>query len=245
MNTSTKCQAADPDRCLHHGVFTQMAEVTQLLRNNTADPTLLDRYFELRTRAEGLSQVPVPTLFTDEIAETTNLQVFNKVAKGDSLWEASPYKAFYETKNGKLRGSWGEHYLRGRSEQAGILVEKPGTTHFDLRLNGIRVEIKTNGSDHADHRIALNWAQIRPAQSYDYLIGQVVTPQEVCYYVLPHAELQRRAADGSIKNQHGGKEAESGTYVLSSREPAWVKPYRMSFDAMMEKFREESKIRES
>ena len=107
-----------------------------------------------------------------------------------------------------------------------------------VSTTGVKVEVKTNGSSHAGAEVFINWGQIRPSQDYEYLVGQIVTPQEVIPYVIPKADIAKLIAAGNLKQQHGGKAAtNANTYIVNGKHPAWVYGYRTSWQALADRLR--------
>lgn len=154
--------------------------------------------------------------------------IFDREDRHLPLWASSIFLKFYLNKNGKKRGTWGEQYFRAQCKALGVNVESPESSEHDGIFNGIKIEIKTNGSSYGGSKMRINWAQIRPSQDYDLMICQVITPDKVYYFRFTPAEIQQLITQGKITGQHGGDHANSGTYILSgSKIPTWVLSYQV------------------
>lgn len=169
-------------------------------------------------------------------SDTVNLSIINLVNKSVfgtedvelPLWENSPFLKFYLNKNGKQRGTWGERYFKEMCKLYGVKVEPSDNAGHDGKFNGIKIEIKTNSSSGVGNNLKINWAQIRPSQDYEFMIGQVVTPSEIVYFRFSAEDIKKIISEGKIGNQHGGKAVLSGTYILNkSKIPEWVLPYKI------------------
>jgi hypothetical protein len=135
------------------------------------------------------------------------------------LWQDSKYLAFKRCQSGKQRGTWGERYFSARMAALGCDVMMPDTTDCDRIVNGTRIEIKTWSSDYDDvANASVNICQIRPHQDYDIIVAQMVTPKRVRVFVLDKQDIWHLIRCGLAKNQHGGSDTHSGTYICATQE---------------------------
>lgn len=170
-----------------------------------------------------------------ELIAALDEQVLLQDEAEDLEWASSPFRSFYEVKNGKKRGTWGERYFKHLMAVGGVKVDRPSSTENDGVFNGRKLEIKTNSSTYTGDKLKVNWAQIRPDQDYEALVGQVITPHEVVYFYVPKEDLVKHIASGDINHHHGGAAAEGGnTYVLSKKVPQWLLSFQKSLPELLE-----------
>ncbi len=134
-------------------------------------------------------------------------------------------------------------------EKEGISFTKADSAHYDLMTKQRKIEIKTNLSNYsADGQLQLNMMQIRPAQTYDTLIAQIITPDGVRYFMFAKKDILKLIKDKVATPQHGGKKDRGknvDTYIINgkySRFPA-LKPYEISFSDMIKKLKEEDETK--
>lgn len=170
----------------------------------------------------------ISTLEHRNIIDNLNSTIFDCEDKHLHLWSSSVFLKFYLNKNGKKRGTWGERYFKAQCEALGVTVENATSSEHDGIFNGVKIEIKTNGSSYGGDKLHINWAQIRPSQNYDLMVCQVITPNKVYYFRFTPNQIKQLIAVGKITGQHGGDAVNSGTYILSgSKIPAWVLEYQV------------------
>lgn len=175
------------------------------------------------------------------IIEQCNMDVFKD--EDMSAWDGSRYTAFKQCTNGKRRGTWGERYFARVMSSLGCDVSVSHVPDYDVIVNSINIEIKTCCSDHNGGRhLTINFPQIRPAQSYDILIGQVVTPQEIRCFAIDKGIIQELIDDDMIINQHGGHDAHSGAYILKKNNmPDWLCKCETTYEKLAKQFKHERK----
>ena len=131
----------------------------------------------------------------------------------DPRWENSP---FFKLKlmKAKQAGARYEAIAKNILEQLGHKVEKPTSTDHDCIVDGEKVEIKgsmlTKGSNDK-----FSFLQIRPAQDYEKVLFLCISFDKVEVYTLTKAEILERIDSGIIKKQHGGNNANSGTFCYN------------------------------
>jgi len=97
----------------------------------------------------------------------------------------------------------------------GVKPEKPESSQHDVRINGVKIEIKgsTVWVNEAGQGTHFRWQQIRIDQDYDVMIFLAMYPTEVKFYWATKQDLQANL-DRLLNNQHGGKEVDSGTMFI-------------------------------
>lgn len=132
----------------------------------------------------------------------------------DSRWNDGPFLAL-KLLPAKAKGKRFEQIASEIFKAMGLTVNKPTNTDHDRVVDGIKCEIKgstvTKGSDDC-----FSFLQIRPAQDYEALV--LVTfwfDGTVKIFKLLKSDVMTLVENGTLKKQHGGNRAESGTYCYN------------------------------
>lgn len=151
------------------------------------------------------------------------------------------------TMSTKGRGKVYEDYTRDLIAYFGHTVQKPISrltgkltpkgkpskktdTDYDCIINKVKYEIK-GAIELASREGFYIFNQIRLDQSYKFLIFSFFRPDgKVSIWVMSKEKFQEHDANGLFRNQHGGKDAESGTIVLTISEEGLEKLGAICFD---------------
>lgn len=147
------------------------------------------------------------------------------------LYRHSPFLPLWQMSS-RRKGSQMEHICERVLGRAGYPVQRAGSSDHDRRINGIRVEVK--GSFLWEGRYPrFTWQQIRTDQDYEVLLLLAFHPEYLSIRgatrEVAHQHLAVQDANGQWPyNQHGGKRAHSGTYVMhgSFADYPWLVPAR-------------------
>lgn len=92
----------------------------------------------------------------------------------------------------------------------GHQVQSACSGHHDRVINGARCEIK--GATLVKNQHLFSFLQIRPSQNYDILIFAMFYPDDLVIMEMTKQRVLELIADKTFAKQHGGNDAESGTY---------------------------------
>lgn len=105
-----------------------------------------------------------------------------------------------------------ECILRGM----GYEVERATNTEYDRRINGCQVEIK--GSMLIKDSEKFTFLQIRPDQDYEEIWFVMLYPFRVEIWKLNKSQVRTLCDAKVFQRQHGGQNADSGTYCYYGNE---------------------------
>jgi hypothetical protein len=134
----------------------------------------------------------------------------------DVRWDSSPFQHLVHCPP-KVKGSRIETILKTLLKMSNSL-----STDHDAVLEHDTIEIKgslaSKGSDNK-----FSFLQIRPDQSYTKLmLATFVFSGQVDVYLIPKQNVFDLIQDGTLRKQHGGNKADSGTYCYNGN----MRPFR-------------------
>ena len=128
----------------------------------------------------------------------------------DTRYDNSPFKHI-KAMGAKQKGKYYELITENVLSQRGYLVEKPESTEHDRIINKVKTEIKGSTlNKNTDH---FSFLQIRPDQDYAELMFTMCYPDKLVIMKMDKATVLKNVENGTFKKQHGGKKAESRTFL--------------------------------
>lgn len=134
-------------------------------------------------------------------------------------WEASPFLWIHQTRSSSRRGAIGAALVRAWARDCGSEVEAALNSGHDLRIDGLKVEVKTSLLWESG---VFKFQQIRD-QDYETAVLLGIEPQKVSMWAVPKSELW----SDRVPFQHGGRRGRD-TKWLSFRPgaaPDWLSAY--------------------
>ena len=146
-----------------------------------------------------------------------------------SEWEASPLKALVVAAPA-TKGRFAREIVQRLAAAAGVSFDHiAGHTGSRVRVGSAACEIKFSTEDPP------RFQQVRPpSDGYDYLIGIGAHPQDLVYWVIPAADVERLIDEEWIGYQH----AETSLWFFPETEaPDAFATYRTTADGVIATFR--------
>ncbi len=155
---------------------------------------------------------------------TTEIQNFKSFTKYSNLrcpYDGSPFQ-LYKNMSSKRKGAAFEQIFEEYMVKQGFANLKCQGTDYDRKflINGNEVKIEIKGSmlwgEKGDY---MRFQQIRTNQDYDVVVFLCIFPHGIEMYfadkdeVKAYVEVQNEKGEW-IRNQHGGKRVNSGTFII-------------------------------
>ena len=111
----------------------------------------------------------------------------------------------------KQKGKRYEKITENVLKAVGAKVQKPTSTEHDRIIDGKKVEIKGSMLNAGTENFS--FLQIRPDQDYDSIYFVMLYPSQLVIMEMDKSEVRNQIEAGIFKKQHGGKKAESRTFL--------------------------------
>lgn len=119
----------------------------------------------------------------------------------------------------RTRGKLGEMLLRHIAEEASLLAANAESVAYDLRIGGVRFEVKFSTEDPPRFQQVRDPRLEGGATKYDYLVCVSGRPHGLVYWLIPASALGGLMDDGHIIVQHAMSDTK------------WFLPSRIDSDA--------------
>jgi hypothetical protein len=130
----------------------------------------------------------------------------------DERYAGAPFGEIHKMQ-ASAKGARFEKIVRHCLERLGTEVTPRESSEHDIVIGGTKIEIK--GSTLIRDKNVFSFLQIRPEQDYDAIMLALFYPDHVSVLAL---SKQRLLDANVLKDQHGGREGHSGTYLFYATE---------------------------
>ena len=111
----------------------------------------------------------------------------------------------------KPKGTRYEKITENALRSFGIDVRKALSKQHDRIIDKVKIEIKGSMLNRDSENFS--FLQIRPDQDYEFMYFVMFYPQQIVIMQMDKDEIKSHIESGIFKKQHGGKKAESRTFL--------------------------------